>query len=472
MKEKNFLDIDQKLYQRIIDNSYDSICVTDKDGRYIIANQATADCMQLSVDDILGKTPNELMEQNAYESSTIIEALEKKEMVTKLVNVHGVNRLSTSTPLFDENGEIEYVVTNNRSDILIDEFSKQMAYEKERHEHFKKVANFLSNQQEADIFFNSPKMALLLRNCKMIASTDSSVLITGESGVGKELVAKFIHKNSERKNQVFIAVNCSTIPPDLFESEFFGYQAGAFTGAKSKGKNGFLQIAHKGTLFLDELGELPLHMQTKLLRFVETGEFYPVGSTKLEKVDVRIVAATNQNLSKMVKDGSFRNDLFYRLNIFPIHIPPLRERPEDIQAIGNHFVEKYNKQYKKDTHLSWQNLLLLMKYDWPGNVRELRNIIERAVLMAPYEKTELSLISLLYPENSEETLSSDAQAFNSSVFELPDLTLPLSEALVKFEQEYIKAVLEYHNENVNKAAKSLGIHRTTLYRKLKNNPDE
>ena len=472
MNENKLLNIDQKLYQRIIDNSYDSICVTDKDGRYIIANQATADCMQLSVDEILGKTPNELMEQNAYESSTIIEAIEKKEMVTKLVNVHGVNRLSTSTPLFDENGEIEYVVTNNRSDILIDEFSRQMAYEKERHEHFKKVANFLSNQQESDILFNSPKMALLLRNCKMIASTDSSVLITGESGVGKELVAKFIHKNSERKNQVFIAVNCSTIPPDLFESEFFGYQAGAFTGAKNKGKNGFLQIAHKGTLFLDELGELPLHMQTKLLRFVETGEFYPVGSTKLEKVDVRIVAATNQNLSKMVKDGSFRNDLFYRLNIFPIQIPPLRERPEDIQAIGNHFVERYNKKYKKDTHLSWQNLLLLMKYDWPGNVRELRNIIERAVLMAPYEKTELSLISLLYPENSEESLSSDTQAFNASVFELPDLNLPLSEALVKFEQEYIKAVLEYHNENVNKAAKSLGIHRTTLYRKLKNNPDE
>ena len=464
MENENLYEIDPKLYQRIIDNSYDSICVTDKDGRYIIANKATAECMQLSADEILGRTPLELMEQHAYESSTIIEALEKKEMVTKLVNVHGVNRLSTSTPLYDENGEIEYVVTNNRSDFIIDEFSKQIAYEKERHEHFRKVANYLSCQQDSAIFFNSSKMAVLLHNCKTVAATDTNVLITGESGVGKKLIAKYIHKNSARKNQIFISVNCSTIPPDLFEAEFFGYDG--------KAKSGFLQLAHKGTLFLDELGELPLHVQAKLLQFTETGEFYPVGSTKLEKVDVRIIAATNRNLPQMLKAGTFRSDLYYRLSIFPINIPALRERPEDIQIIGNHFVETYNKKYKKETYLSWQNVLLLMKYDWPGNVRELRNIIERAVLMAPNEKTELSLYSLLYPEKADDVLSLDTNRPSTTLFELPDLNLPLDKALEKFELEYLKAVLEYHNGNMNKAAKSLGIHRTTLYRKLKNDLDE
>ncbi len=472
MNENNIFDIDPTIYQRIIDNSYDSICVTDKDGRYIIANKATAECMHLDAEDILGKTPTELMEQNAYETSTIIEALEKKEMVTKLVNVHGVNRLSTSIPLFDEKGDIEYVVTNNRSDFIIDEFSKQIAYEKERHEHFRKVASYLSCQQESEIFFNSSKMAVLLHNCKTVAATDTSVLLTGEPGVGKKLIAKYIHKNSERKNQIFISVNCSTIPYDQIEAEFFGSFTNAYSGARSKGKNGFLQLAHNGTLFLDELGELPLNMQAKLLQFLETGEFYPVGSVRPEKSNVRIIAATSQNLKTLLKEGTFRKDLYYQLNIFPINIPPLRERPEDIQIISEHFVETCNKKYKKDTYLSWQNILLLMKYDWPGNIMELRNIIERAVLMAPNERCELALFSLLFPEKSSISLSSDTYAVNTTLFEIPDLTLPLNEALEKFEQEYLKAVVDYNKGNLNKAAKSLNIHRTTLYRKLKNNENE
>lgn len=467
MSENFFAKPDENIYQRIVDESYDSICVVDREGRYIIANKATTECMQLSIDEIIGKTPNDLVEKNAYNSSTILEALQTKKMVTGLVNVRGVNRLSTSTPLFDEEGEVEYIVTNNRSDIIIDEFSRQVAYEKERHQHFKEVADYLSSQQESEIFFNSPKMAILLRNCMTVATADTSVLITGESGAGKELIAKYIHKNSPRKNQAFIAVNCSTIPPELFESEFFGYQGGAFTGASSKGKNGFLQMAHKGTLFLDELGELPLMMQAKLLRFTESGEFYPVGSTKAEKVDVRIVAATNQNLPKMIKEGTFRSDLFYRLNIFPISIPALRERPEDIEVIANHFIEVYNKKYKKDTFLSWQNLLLLRKYDWPGNVRELRNVIERAVLMAPEGRTDLSLISMLYPESAVESNNTEQDASNTSLFTLPSLNLPLNEALEQFEQQYIKAVLEYHDGSIQNAAKSLKVHRTTIYRKMK-----
>lgn len=471
MNQENLNAPDEKLYQRIIDDSYDSICVVDKEGRYIIANKATAECMQLPLEEIIGKTPNDLLEKNAYNSSTIVKAMQTKEMVTGLVNVRGVNRLSTSTPLLDENGEVEYIVTNNRSDLIIDEFSKQMAYEKERHQHFKDVANYLTNKQETNIFFNSPKMAILLRNCMTVATADTRVLITGESGVGKELIAKYIHTNSMRKNQAFIAVNCSAIPPELFESEFFGYQGGAFTGASSKGKRGFLQMAHKGTLFLDELGELPLMMQAKLLRFTETGEFYPVGSSKAEHVDVRIIAATNQNLPNMVKEGTFRSDLYYRLNIFPVEIPALRDRPEDIEVISNHFIEMYNKKYKKDTFLSWQNLLLLRKYDWPGNVRELRNVIERAVLMASDERTDLSIISMLYPNQENESMNEQNNA-NNQFFAMPSLLLSLNEAMEQFEQQYIKAVLDYHDGSIQKAAHSLNIHRSTIYRKMKQEEKE
>lgn len=463
---QNMNNQDSNIYRRIIDDSYDSICVTDKDGRFIIANKATAECMQLPLEEIIGKTPQELLKKDAYNISTIIEAMETKKKVTGLVTLHGTNRLSTSTPLLDSNGNVEYVVTNNRSDVIIDEFSMKLAYEKERHNHFKNIAKYLSNQQTPDIFFNSPKMAIILNNCKVVAETDTSVLINGESGSGKELIAKYIHKNSPRKNQPFIAVNCSTIPPDLFESEFFGYRPGSFTGANTKGKSGLLQMAHKGTLFLDELGELPPLIQAKFLRFTETGEFFPIGSTKSEHVDVRIIAATNQDLPKMIQENKFRSDLYYRLNIFPVHLPPLRERPEDIEVIAKHYIEVYNKKYKKNTLLSWQNLLLLRKYPWPGNVRELKNVIERGVLMSPNDETELSLISILYPNDTCEHHTTDSYAVNSSLFSLPSLDLPLSEAMEQLEQQYIKAVIDYHNGNIPSAAKSLSVHRTTLYRKL------
>ena len=466
MNPKKTLIQDVNLFKKVLDNAYDAICISDKDGRYIYVNTATAECMQLSLEEIIGKTPDDLVDQNAYTFSTINQAIESKQIVTGLVNVRGVNRLSTSIPILDENGEIDYVVTNNRSDIIIDEFSKQVAYEKERHQHFKDVANYLTNNGHQEIIFNSPKMAILLRNCKIVASADTSILINGESGAGKELIAKFIHNNSPRKNQAFIAVNCSTIPPELFESEFFGYSAGAFTGARNKGKAGLLQMANKGTLFLDELGELPLLMQAKLLRFTETGEFYPIGSNTPVKVDVRIITATNQNLVKMIKEGTFRSDLYYRLNVFPIDVPPLRERPEDIEVIANHFIEINNKKYRKEAYLSWQNLLFLRKYDWPGNVRELKNIIERAVLMAPDGKTELSVYSMLHPDDPE-LHKEDFTEEGTSLIDLPSLNLPLTAALEQFEQQYIKAVVEFNDGNVQKASKSLDIHRSTIYRKLK-----
>ena len=303
------------LCEKIIEECYDSIVVTDAEGRYIIANKATEECMGLSKEEILGKRPGDMMAQHIYTNSTILESMRTKKTVTGLVNVRGVNRLSTSLPFLDENGNVEFIMTNNRSNIIMDEFARQLAYEQEQHDRYRNIADYLYTSAESDMVCRSEKMHALRRDCATIAIADSSVMLIGESGVGKELVAKFIHSQSSRSMQAFIAVNCSAIPPELFESEFFGYRPGAFTGASAKGKPGFLRMAHGGTLFLDELGELPLAMQSKLLRFTESGEFYPVGSTQSEKVDVRIITATNRNLMQMVKDGTFRSDLYYRLHV-------------------------------------------------------------------------------------------------------------------------------------------------------------
>ncbi len=458
------------LYEKIIDESYDSITVSDSEGRFIIANKATVECMQIPKEQILGKTPTELIGDCVYNTSTILEALRTKQTVTGIVNVRGINRLSTSLPFLDEDGNVQFVMTNNRSDVIMGEFARQLAYEQEQHAHYRNIADYFFNADGTDMVYSSPKMHAIRNDCATIAGTDSAVMIIGESGVGKELIAKFIHSQSPRNEQAFIAVNCSTIPPELFESEFFGYRPGAFTGANSKGKLGLLQMAHKGTLFLDELGELPLLMQSKLLRFVESGEFFPIGSNKPEKVDVRIITATNRDLRDMMKDGLFRNDLYYRLHVFPIHIPALRERPEDIGTIATYYIDRYNKKYGKSTFISTGNMKLLQEYSWPGNVRELRNIIERAVLMSPSGKSELPLRSMLQLEfsapDSQHTASADSPLSGSCHIAIPSLDLPLNEALKQFEQQYIQAVIDKNGGCLQDAANSLKVHRTTLYRKM------
>ena len=478
--EKNTLE-HSYLCEKIIEECYDSIVVTDAEGRYIIANKATEECMGLTKEEILGKRPSDMMAQHIYTNSTILESMRTKKTVTGLVNVRGVNRLSTSLPFLDEQGNVEFIMTNNRSNIIMDEFARQLAYEQEQHDRYRNIADYLYTSAETDMVCKSEKMHALRRDCATIAIADSSVMLIGESGVGKELIAKFIHSQSSRSMQAFIAVNCSAIPPELFESEFFGYRPGAFTGASAKGKPGFLRMAHGGTLFLDELGELPLSMQSKLLRFTESGEFYPVGSTQPEKVDVRIITATNRNLMQMVKDGTFRSDLYYRLHVIPIRIPALRERPEDIEAIAAYYVERYNKKYCKKTMLSDSNLNLLLQYSWPGNVRELRNVIERAVLMSQPGSPDLPLRSMLRSDwESRELKTEDfslpevvsaaaphPQTGGSVAAPLPDLDLPLADAMKLFEQRYIDAVIARHGGKLSEAAQSLGIHRTTLYRRQK-----
>jgi DNA-binding NtrC family response regulator len=299
-----------------------------------------------------------------------------------------------------------------------------------------------------------PEMARIYQLITQIASTPTTVLITGESGTGKELVARAIHARSERKSQPFVAVNVAAIPEALVESELFGHEKGAFTGAHAK-KLGRFEMAHGGTVFLDEIGTLRLDLQAKLLRVLQEREIERLGGVRPVPVDVRILAATNVNLRSAVRARAFREDLYYRLNVVPIHVPPLRERREDVPALVEHFVRKIARECNRDVRgVSVGALEVLTRYDWPGNVRELENVLHRAVVLTRSPVIQLQDVPLdvAMPETGSR-LGEDTGP-------------PLREAMEQFERQYILRVLEGTGWNVSRAARRLGVHRNTVLTKL------
>ena len=293
---------------------------------------------------------------------------------------------------------------------------------------------------------------------KKVADTAANILITGESGTGKELVANAIHKNSSRKDKSFVVINCGGIPENLLESELFGYMKGSFSGAVAD-KAGLFEVAHKGTIFLDEIGELPLFLQVKLLRVVQEKNFRRIGGTEDVIVDVRIISATNKNLEQQVKNGGFREDLYYRLNVIPVEIPPLRERNEDIPLLANYFIEKYSKEFKKEIKkISPYALQLLMQHPFPGNVRELENIIERSVA--------LETTNIILPENLVIPGSGGSDENNVLSADISNEGINLNDELAKFERILIKKALQKANGSKTKAAKYLNISFDSLRYRL------
>ena len=296
-----------------------------------------------------------------------------------------------------------------------------------------------------NIVAKSGKMQRVLEAVSRIAKTDSTVYIHGESGTGKELIAKAIHLASERKNKPFVALNCAAVPEPLLESELFGHERGAFTGAVRSRKGLFTQ-AHEGTLFLDEIGDMPPSTQAKLLRVLQERQFYPVGSEKSVEVDVRVVVATNKDLEEQVKQGVFREDLFYRIHVIPIYLPSLRERKEDIPSLVEHFISKFGQQMQKGvTGLTPEAMQKLMLHDWPGNVRELENVIEYAVAMTHHDLISEDLILQTKGVVSQEPLK------------------PLKDAKDAFEKSYLIYLLEICKGNISRAAKLAGKYRADFY---------
>ena len=293
---------------------------------------------------------------------------------------------------------------------------------------------------------------------RKVADTVANILITGESGTGKELVARAIHENSSRKDKSFVVINCGGIPKNLLESELFGYMKGSFSGAYAD-KAGLFEVAHNGTIFLDEIGELPPFLQVKLLRVVQEKTFRRIGGTEDVKVDVRIISATNQDLAQKVKNGGFREDLYYRLNVIPVEIPPLRERNEDIPLLAKYFIEKYSKKFEKETKkISPYAIQLLMKYPFPGNVRELENIIERSVA--------LETTNIILPENLVMPGAGGIDEDAGLSAGIPDEGINLNDELARIERLLIKKALQKANGSKTKAAKLLNISFDSLRYRL------
>lgn len=364
----NEISID--LLKKILDHSSDEIYVFDKHRRVIYVNKMCQKHYGVNPEELIGKSNDEIVAKG-YWSPSIIPMIfeEKKPMLVRQTTYIGAELLTQAIPILNEQGEVEMVICTAR----------QVDYKEVESSGDRKDS---STQPFQGFITNSPKMKELLRFAKKVADVDTTVLIHGESGTGKGILANYIHQLSKRKEHPFVTINCAAIPEELLESELFGYVGGAFTGANKSGKPGLIEVANNGTLFLDEIGEISPKIQAKLLHVIQDRQFIPIGSREPKKVDIRIIAATNRSLQKMVEKGQFREDLYYRLNVIDLKIPPLRERPEDILPLTNYFLNKFNKKYGTQRILSPDVLNMIQKYSWPGNVRQLENVMERLVVIS------------------------------------------------------------------------------------------
>lgn len=374
----------------IIESSFDGLYITDGEGLTLRINKAIKRMTGLGEEDLVNKTMHELVDTGILSRSASILVLEQKKPVTlTLTTVTGTNLLVTATPVFDDEGNIFRIVTSVRDVSELNMLKQRVEQLEGLRDHFEFQMNQMKVKLSGELVFKNSDMEKVVYQAMKIAEVDSTVLISGESGVGKEVIAEIIQRNSIRKNGPFVKLNCAAIPENLIESELFGYEAGAFTGARKEGKPGLFEVANQGTLLLDEIGDIPLHLQVKLLRAIQEREIFRVGGTKPIKIDVRIIAVTNKDLENMVRQGEFREDLYYRLNVVPIHVPSLRDRREDIPLLVRHFLTHFNYRYNFKKEIEAEVIEVLMRYSWPGNIRQLENLIERLVVTSSTEKIGL-----------------------------------------------------------------------------------
>lgn len=377
----NFNDIteDAKQYVKaIIECIDDGIWITDGQGNVIEVNTQALGCQKR--EDIIGKNMKDLVEAGIYDTSVTLKVLKEKKKAT-IVQHEETEMIVTGIP-YIENGKIQMVVSCEREVKELEIMKEQLQLNKEKLDRYESELAYLRSvmAKEVDVVLESKEMKQVVELAVTAAKYGSRVLIEGETGVGKEIIAKIIYRNGNRNNAPFIAVNCGAIPENLLESELFGYEKGAFTGADRNGKMGLFEMANHGTLFLDEIGDLPIHMQSKLLRAIQEREIMRVGGDRAISVDIRLISATNQDLKAAVAKGTFRGDLYYRLNVMPIELAPLKGRKKDIKALANYFVKAFNKDYKLNKTISDEAIKVLQKFDWPGNIRELENIMERIMI--------------------------------------------------------------------------------------------
>lgn len=437
----------------IIESSFDGIFVTDGEGRVLRANEAYCRITGIKLEEVLGSTMDELVDRGVYDKSVSMLVREQLKPITLTQEVRtGKTVLVTGNPIFDEENHLFRVVTNVRDVTELNTLKREVEHAQGLSLHFQEQLTKAQLQGRDDFIIRAQKSVDMLDLVLRVAKVNSTVLIQGESGVGKEVVANILHNNSLRKDKPMVRINCGAIPDNLLESELFGYEPGAFTGAQKSGKMGIFQLADQGTLFLDEIGELPLSLQVKILRAIQENEIIRVGGIRPVKVDVRIIAATNRDLWDMVLNGEFRKDLYYRLNVVMINIPPLRERREEIPALTYFFMKKLNNKYGLNKEIDEKVVDQLITYSWPGNVRELENAIERAYVTSASRVIE----EVKFFQNSTEQ-----ENFGSLCF--PD-NLKLKDAVEQVEKTLILNSLK-QCKSTRKAAVILGVSQPTVVRK-------
>lgn len=448
-----------KLLNAIMDFSYDGLWITDRLGNVVKINKAAERITGCASEEVVGRSVKDLVAEGYVDESVTLEVLKRKTTVTLVQNTKLKKKvLATGSPILNAEGEIDFVIINDRDITALDRIRQELEKSKALIDQYRQeLSEFRQKDLEANTFFcRSKTMQQVYAKAVRVARFESTVLLSGESGVGKGLFAKLIHLKSNRAEGPFVRVDCGAIVESLFESELFGYEKGAFTGAGLKGKPGLIEMADGGTLFLDEISEVPLNQQVKLLRFLDEKSFFRVGSSTPRTVDTRVIAATNKDLGVEAQEHRFRKDLFYRLNVVSLVIPSLQGRSEDILDLIKFFLDRIGEENNLKKQLSREVLDVLLHYSFPGNVRELENLLES--MMVTSQEETITLRDL--PAHILQEIDQVRQA----ALRQTELNL-LPQFVQELEVEQIRRMLEQYGSQ-REAARHLGVHQSTISRKL------
>lgn len=453
----------QEYLDQFLDAFKEGICISDVDGTIIHLNRRHGEITGIAREQMIGRSAMEFVHKGVLNVVLNPEVIRSGKPVTRVQSVsNGRQVILEGNPVFDRQGKVVLCITFIRDVTMLAELREQLTVQKELLDAFQQLSNVGEDQalsRKTPKIFTSNAMLKLYGEVNTIAETDATVLLLGETGVGKDVIARRIHSLSSRKNRAFIKVDCGSIPENLIETELFGYAAGTFSGGSKAGKIGLIEAAAGGTLFLDEIGELPMPMQTRLLRFLQDWEIMRVGSTTPKQIDVRIVAATNKNLERAIARGEFRSDLYYRLKVAVITIPPLRERQADILPLARMFLEFYANKYHRKMAFSEEAEQVLVDYKWPGNVRELENLVQglavtcKSTLIRP---ADIPITGVGKPvtaaRNESCSIDLDGKTYKEIMKEL--------------ENKVLGAAMERYG-SITEVAKHFQVDRSTIFRKVK-----
>ncbi|OES46368.1 Fis family transcriptional regulator [Domibacillus iocasae] len=437
--------------EKIIEFSADGLYVVNHEGVTLFVNTAYEEITGFKREELIGFHMGDLIKRGYLDQSVSLLVLNEKKRISILQQIGQQKKdvIATGNPVFDESGAISMVVTSVRDLTHLNELTKELTKAKTFSQLSQNRYTFSTDGSDEQIIFQSMRMKEIIHKIHQIAPFPTSVLLSGPSGAGKEVIANLIHQLSDRKDEPFIKVNCGAIPEQLLESELFGYEKGAFTGARNEGKIGLLELADKGTVLLDEIGEMPLPLQVKLLRVLQEKKIQRVGGTETKQLDIRIISATNKKLKELVLKGLFREDLYYRLQVVELSIPPLCERPEDIEILLDHFFAYFSRQYAIKKNVSEETKRILQNYHWPGNVRELRNLVESMLVSVP----SFTIEPVDLPPHFTTQL---------------DIVAPttMKQRVEQYEKRIVQDALQ-KNTSIRKTANFLGVDHSTLVKKMK-----